>query len=606
MFSGIGRVVGPQTGGRNGNRGIGVRTVGNARKQTPGFGKAIARARFGQRTKAAPKFGDRHSVNDADDDDMAHDKNMQSILEANALDEFLSYAQLSGRDFSATHERATIIVVGQEDYYMRELGTKAKRPSADLQLRIPRKPAWTYEMTRSELVSREKEAFLDWRRKLAQVEEEGHVMTPFEKNIEVWRQLWRVVEKSALLVQIVDARNPMLFRCRDLETYVNEVDPNKRNFLIINKADFLSKEQREAWVAYFQAEGTEFAFFSAKSHLDAEEQARIARQKELERQRLEGPDVVIDEDVEDDDDDDDEEGEDGEDEVEEENEDDGGEAEEEKIGESDLAEEDGAAGSSSELPADFVPLQNNDGTLPGDPMHVYDPLELLELLLSKAPVPVRAAAAAAAAASSSSAQDGEASEAARVLPLIIGLVGYPNVGKSSTINALCGAKRVAVSSTPGKTKHFQTIILDPEITLCDCPGLVFPTIMSTKADLVCNGILPIDRLREPIQPVALVCQRVDRHTLDRFYGLSTFADSGEFPGIDDEHYSARELLRKHARARGYLKKLGEADESRSARVILKDFVDGKLLYAYWPPNKSTDANADSTMSAALTSASMSK
>lgn len=37
----------------------------------------------------------------------------------------------------------------------------------------------------------------------------------------------------------------------------------------------------------------------------------------------------------------------------------------------------------------------------------------------------------------------------------IGLVGYPNVGKSSTINTLLAAKKVSVSSTPGKTKHFQ-------------------------------------------------------------------------------------------------------------------------------------------------------
>ena len=45
----------------------------------------------------------------------------------------------------------------------------------------------------------------------------------------------------------------------------------------------------------------------------------------------------------------------------------------------------------------------------------------------------------------------------------IGLVGYPNVGKSSTINALLANKKVSVSATPGKTKHFQvcngTIIL---------------------------------------------------------------------------------------------------------------------------------------------------
>jgi hypothetical protein len=36
------------------------------------------------------------------------------------------------------------------------------------------------------------------------------VLTPFEKNIEVWRQLWRVVERSDLVVQIVDGRNPMV------------------------------------------------------------------------------------------------------------------------------------------------------------------------------------------------------------------------------------------------------------------------------------------------------------------------------------------------------------------------------------------------------------
>lgn len=41
----------------------------------------------------------------------------------------------------------------------------------------------------------------------------------------------------------------------------------------------------------------------------------------------------------------------------------------------------------------------------------------------------------------------------------IGLTGYPNVGKSSVINAVLGKKKVGVASMPGKTKHFQTLKL---------------------------------------------------------------------------------------------------------------------------------------------------
>ncbi len=51
-------------------------------------------------------------------------------------------------------------------------------------------------------------------------QEENATITPFEKNLEIWRQLWRVVERSDVVVQIVDARNPLLFRSSDLESYV--------------------------------------------------------------------------------------------------------------------------------------------------------------------------------------------------------------------------------------------------------------------------------------------------------------------------------------------------------------------------------------------------
>lgn len=85
-------------------------------------------------------------------------------------------------------------------------------------------------------------------------EQDQFLLTPFERNIEVWRQLWRVIERSHLVVQIVDARNPLRFRCEDLEAYVKDIEgsegeqgtgKDKRgNLLLINKADLLTAQQR--------------------------------------------------------------------------------------------------------------------------------------------------------------------------------------------------------------------------------------------------------------------------------------------------------------------------------------------------------------------------
>jgi len=47
--------------------------------------------------------------------------------------------------------------------------------------------------------------------------------------------------------------------------------------------------------------------------------------------------------------------------------------------------------------------------------------------------------------------------------LVVGTVGYPNVGKSSVINVICGRKRVGVAALPGKTKHFQTLDINDEL-----------------------------------------------------------------------------------------------------------------------------------------------
>ena len=95
-------------------------------------------------------------------------------------------------------------------------------------------------------------------------------LTPFEKNLEVWKQLWRVMERSHVVVQILDARNPLLFRSIDLEKYASEIDEGKTCLLVINKADYLTPLVRRMWADYLTAQGIDFVFWSA-----ALEQARL-------------------------------------------------------------------------------------------------------------------------------------------------------------------------------------------------------------------------------------------------------------------------------------------------------------------------------------------
>ena len=74
------------------------------------------------------------------------------------------------------------------------------------------------------------------------------------------------------MVQIVDARNPLLFRCEDLEKYVTEVSSHKRNLILLNKADFLTPEQRKCWADYFNSINVKVAFFSATLAAEEPEQ----------------------------------------------------------------------------------------------------------------------------------------------------------------------------------------------------------------------------------------------------------------------------------------------------------------------------------------------
>ena len=320
---------------------------------------------------------------------------------------------------------------------------------------VPRRPKWTPEISHDQLVLMESQNFAEWKFKICQTVQllKHCTSTPFERNLDFWRQLWRVVERSDIVTQIVDARNPLLFFTEDLYSYCSEFDKPKKFFLLINKADFLSFSLRRQWAHYFNKKKIEFKFFCA---IDT--------------------DVNV------------------------------SEANEISIGSSKNCEILSGQGLISYIKSIDLQHQINEGFR------------------------------------------------------TCGFIGYPNVGKSSTINYLIGCSKTSTSATPGKTKHFQTLFYDNDLCLCDCPGLVMPNFVNSNADLLTNGILPVDQATEFMSPVQLIGEQIGWEKLCNHYGYST---------VDLKFSNARSFLEKYALTRGFKTARGNPDVAKSAKVILK-------------------------------------
>ena len=338
---------------------------------------------------------------------------------------------------------------------------------------------------------------------------------------QVWRQLWRVLERSDVVCQIVDARQPLFYFSNDLDSYAAELPPKgesgaagtaadnkggddgandgsdddaprvgdaaaaddeeddeedgdarssgapvdvvRARVVVMNKADLLSRPQRRAWARHFEAQDRHVLFFSAHAAQVAVDRVadKAARARAGYAAKADNADDADDE----------------------------------------------------------VVIDDNEGD---DEGRVLSRDELLRALVGLAPASAIAATAAAEAAAARGAalatdpdaiDDDEAEAAAAAAAgevfevgggddgadrrracarwaarkrareahrlttaaaaraargVVIGMVGFPNVGKSSVINALSeasardhghGNTRVGTGATPGKTKHFQTVEL---------------------------------------------------------------------------------------------------------------------------------------------------
>ncbi|KAJ0393338.1 hypothetical protein ATCC90586_008021 [Pythium insidiosum] len=122
-----------------------------------------------------------------------------------------------------------------------------------MQPRIFEKPRWTTDMTPDDLVAEEDVAYRAWIDGLGREQtERALVLNLFERNIEVWRQLWRTIERSDVLVHLVDARCPLLHLSDQLIRYIRSAHSSKRVMILLTKADIVAAERVEKWTAYIK------------------------------------------------------------------------------------------------------------------------------------------------------------------------------------------------------------------------------------------------------------------------------------------------------------------------------------------------------------------
>uniref|UniRef100_A0A1A8BM39 Guanine nucleotide binding protein-like 1 n=1 Tax=Nothobranchius kadleci TaxID=1051664 RepID=A0A1A8BM39_NOTKA len=134
----------------------------------------------------------------------------------------------------------------------------------DKGLGFPRRPSWTYEMTRESLLRKEEKSYRDYLEDLHSRNPIG-TLSHFEHNLETWRQLWRVLEMSDVILLIVDIRHPVLQFPPDLYHYIT-AELHKQVILVMNKADLSPPPLVIAWKHYMTSQFPHLEIVCFTSH----------------------------------------------------------------------------------------------------------------------------------------------------------------------------------------------------------------------------------------------------------------------------------------------------------------------------------------------------
>ncbi|RWA04034.1 hypothetical protein EKO27_g11071 [Xylaria grammica] len=171
----------------------------------------------------------------------------------------------------------------------------------------------------------------------------------------------------------------------------------------------------------------------------------------------------------------------------------------------------------------------------------------------------------------------------------VGVIGYPNVGKSSVINALLaglggrGKAACPAGAEAGVTTSIRAVKIDSKLTLLDSPGIVFPSstdsdgpkrsAVEEQAHLILLNAIPPKQIEDPLPAVSLLLKKLSssselQQKLLDVYDLP--------PLMTNDGDITTDFLVQVARKRGRLGRGGIPNLSAAAMTVITDWRDGRI------------------------------